>query len=51
MDSYVFKNQLIWHLSLFRYNALTKTWKEDNVVVKMETDSFGQGAMRQCYRL
>lgn len=34
-----------------RYNALTKKWKQDNVVVKIETESFGKGAMRECFRM
>ncbi|KAK7111759.1 eukaryotic elongation factor 2 kinase-like isoform X2 [Littorina saxatilis] len=34
-----------------RYNALKKTWKTDDVLVKMEPKAFTNGAMRQCYRL
>lgn len=35
----------------FRYNALKKKWVQDIVSVKMEEESFGQGAMRKCYRM
>ena len=34
-----------------RYNALTKKWKQDKCIVKMDPVSFNRGAMRQCYRL
>ena len=34
-----------------KYNALTKKWKKEAVIVKMEEDSFGKGAMRECYRM
>ena len=34
-----------------RYNALTKTWKKEDVVIKMERQPFGQGAMRECFRM
>jgi len=34
-----------------RYNALTKKWRQDDCVVKMETVSFGKGAMRECFRM
>ncbi len=34
-----------------RYNPLTKKWKQDDVVVRMESKSFGRGAMRECFRL
>ncbi|XP_076442554.1 eukaryotic elongation factor 2 kinase-like isoform X2 [Babylonia areolata] len=34
-----------------QYNALKKTWTSDEVLVKMETKPFTNGAMRQCYRL
>jgi elongation factor 2 kinase len=34
-----------------RYNALKKKWVTDKVQVKMETEPFNHGAMRECYRL
>ena len=34
-----------------RYNALTKKWKQDEVVVKMAKKPFGKGAMRECFRM
>lgn len=34
-----------------RYNALKKTWTKENVVVKMERKAFGNGAMRECFRM
>ena len=34
-----------------RYNALKKTWSKEKVVVKMEDRPFGNGAMRECYRM
>ncbi|EDV19419.1 uncharacterized protein TRIADDRAFT_33592 [Trichoplax adhaerens] len=34
-----------------RYNAATKTWLEDRVLVKIDDESFAHGAMRQCYRM
>ena len=34
-----------------RYNALSKTWTTEEVIVKMETTSFASGAMRECFRL
>ncbi|KAL8595062.1 hypothetical protein ACOMHN_002040 [Nucella lapillus] len=34
-----------------QYNALKKSWKMDEVLVKMEKKAFTNGAMRQCYRL
>ena len=33
------------------YNPLTKRWTKEEVVVKMETESFGKGAMRECFRM
>ncbi|CAG0922754.1 unnamed protein product, partial [Notodromas monacha] len=35
----------------YRYNALKKIWVEDDVVVKMEPNSFNRGAMRECFRM
>ncbi|TMS36291.1 hypothetical protein L596_003488 [Steinernema carpocapsae] len=34
-----------------RYSAIRKTWSEDEVEVKMHSDPFARGAMRECYRL
>ena len=34
-----------------RYNALTKTWRQDKCLVKMDPVSFNRGAMRECFRL
>ena len=34
-----------------RYNPLSKTWTKEKVVVKMEDESFGKGAMRECFRM
>lgn len=34
-----------------RYNAMRQTWTQDEVVVKMEKDSFNHGAMRECFRM
>ena len=33
------------------YNALTKTWRKDEVVIKVENVPFDSGAMRVCYRM
>ncbi|CEF71496.1 Eukaryotic elongation factor 2 kinase [Strongyloides ratti] len=35
----------------YRYNAMTKKWKKDEVFVKMEDKPFANGAMRECFRL
>jgi len=35
----------------YRYNAMRKSWREERVVVKLERDSFGRGAMRECFRI
>lgn len=35
----------------YRYNALTKQWKKDECVVKIEEKPFAHGAMRECYRM
>ena len=35
----------------YRYNALRKTWREDRNVAKVEKESFGRGAMRECFRM
>ncbi|XP_046380334.1 eukaryotic elongation factor 2 kinase-like [Haliotis rufescens] len=34
-----------------RYNAIKKTWVQDEVNVKIQDKSFTRGAMRQCFRL
>ncbi|KAF7660335.1 hypothetical protein LDENG_00283600 [Lucifuga dentata] len=34
----------------YRYNAITGEWVEDEVHIKMATQPFGKGAMRECYR-
>lgn len=33
-----------------RYNAVTRQWLEDEVLVKMASQPFGRGAMRECFR-
>uniref|UniRef100_A0A0K0FVJ4 Eukaryotic elongation factor 2 kinase (inferred by orthology to a human protein) n=1 Tax=Strongyloides venezuelensis TaxID=75913 RepID=A0A0K0FVJ4_STRVS len=35
----------------YMYNALTKTWKRDEVYVKKQDKSFARGAMRECFRV
>ena len=35
----------------YRYNAMKKTWREERAVVKLEKESFGKGAMRECFRM
>ena len=35
----------------YRYNALRKSWREEKVVVKIEKETFGKGAMRECFRM
>ncbi|KAJ8246351.1 hypothetical protein GJAV_G00266760 [Gymnothorax javanicus] len=34
----------------YRYNAVTGEWAQDQVYVKMASQSFGRGAMRECFR-
>lgn len=34
-----------------KYNPLTKKWKQEPVMVKMEKERFGKGAMRECFRM
>ena len=34
-----------------KYNALTQTWSTEDVVVKMDSEPFAEGAMRECYRM
>ncbi|EPY74541.1 eukaryotic elongation factor 2 kinase [Camelus ferus] len=33
-----------------RYNAVTGEWLQDEVLIKMASQPFGQGAMRECFR-
>ena len=35
----------------YHYNALRKRWREEKVVVKIEKEAFGKGAMRECFRM
>lgn len=39
------------HVVRHRYNPVTKSWKKDNCVVKVESKQFANGAMRSCFRL
>lgn len=41
----------IENVTRYRYNALTKQWKKDECVVKIEDKPFAHGAMRECYRM
>jgi len=34
-----------------RYNPITREWVEDECVVKMDSQPFANGAMRECYRM
>ncbi|KAJ8363831.1 hypothetical protein SKAU_G00126620 [Synaphobranchus kaupii] len=34
----------------YRYNAVTGEWAQDHVYIKMASQSFGRGAMRECFR-
>uniref|UniRef100_A0A673LK07 Eukaryotic elongation factor 2 kinase n=1 Tax=Sinocyclocheilus rhinocerous TaxID=307959 RepID=A0A673LK07_9TELE len=34
----------------FRYNAVTGEWAKDEIFIKVSSQSFGKGAMRECYR-
>ncbi|KAM8777366.1 eukaryotic elongation factor 2 kinase isoform 2-T2 [Rhynchonycteris naso] len=34
----------------YRYNAVTGEWLEDEVLIKMASQPFGRGAMRECFR-
>ncbi|XP_042363238.1 eukaryotic elongation factor 2 kinase isoform X2 [Plectropomus leopardus] len=34
----------------YRYNAITGEWAQDKVHIKMGTQPFGKGAMRECFR-
>ena len=33
------------------YNALSKTWKKDDVFIKLQNEPFANGAMRVCFRM
>ncbi|KAM5328884.1 eukaryotic elongation factor 2 kinase isoform 2-T3 [Glossophaga mutica] len=33
-----------------RYNAVTGQWLEDEILIKMASQPFGRGAMRECFR-
>uniref|UniRef100_A0A8C8RAC0 Eukaryotic elongation factor 2 kinase n=1 Tax=Pelusios castaneus TaxID=367368 RepID=A0A8C8RAC0_9SAUR len=35
----------------YRYNAVTAEWVEDEVLIKMASQPFGRGAMRECFRM
>ncbi|XP_075312946.1 eukaryotic elongation factor 2 kinase isoform X4 [Odontesthes bonariensis] len=34
----------------YRYNAVTGEWNQDQIHIKMGTQPFGKGAMRECFR-
>nr|XP_008121408.1 PREDICTED: eukaryotic elongation factor 2 kinase isoform X2 [Anolis carolinensis] len=38
------------HATRYRYNAVTGEWIEDEVLIKMASQPFGRGAMRECFR-
>ncbi|KAM3915786.1 eukaryotic elongation factor 2 kinase isoform 4-T4 [Leptodactylus fuscus] len=38
------------HATRHRYNAVSGQWVQDDVLIKMASQSFGRGAMRECYR-
>ncbi|XP_061456344.1 eukaryotic elongation factor 2 kinase isoform X2 [Rhineura floridana] len=38
------------HAIRYRYNAVTGEWVEDEVLIKMASQPFGRGAMRECFR-
>uniref|UniRef100_A0A8B9BQQ4 Eukaryotic elongation factor 2 kinase n=1 Tax=Anser brachyrhynchus TaxID=132585 RepID=A0A8B9BQQ4_9AVES len=38
------------HATRYRYNAVTGNWVEDEVLIKMASQPFGRGAMRECFR-
>ena len=42
---------VLFVLCLIRYNAASGNWVTDKVVVKMDTVPFGNGAMRECFRM
>ncbi|OCT64234.1 eukaryotic elongation factor 2 kinase [Xenopus laevis] len=38
------------HAIRHRYNAVSGQWFKDDVLIKMASQAFGRGAMRECYR-
>ncbi|OCT61602.1 hypothetical protein XELAEV_18047630mg [Xenopus laevis] len=38
------------HATRHRYNAVSGQWVQDDVLIKMASQAFGRGAMRECYR-
>lgn len=38
------------HATRHRYNAVTGEWLQDEVLIKMASQPFGRGAMRECFR-
>ncbi|XP_069839888.1 eukaryotic elongation factor 2 kinase isoform X2 [Dendropsophus ebraccatus] len=38
------------HAIRHRYNAVSGQWVQDDVLIKMASQPFGRGAMRECYR-
>ena len=34
-----------------KYNAVTKQWIQEDVVVKIDREAFDKGAMRECFRM
>ncbi|XP_053327191.1 eukaryotic elongation factor 2 kinase isoform X2 [Spea bombifrons] len=38
------------HAVRHRYNAVSGQWVQDEVLIKMASQPFGRGAMRECYR-
>nr|BAE22773.1 unnamed protein product [Mus musculus] len=38
------------HATRHRYNAVTGEWLKDEVLIKMASQPFGRGAMRECFR-
>lgn len=38
------------HAIRHRYNAVSGRWVQDDVLIKMASQPFGRGAMRECYR-
>jgi elongation factor 2 kinase len=35
----------------YRYNAKLRTWATDDITVKLQSQSFAHGALRNCYRM
>ncbi|XP_059387871.1 eukaryotic elongation factor 2 kinase-like isoform X4 [Carassius carassius] len=38
------------HCTRYRYNAITGEWAKDDIFIKVSSQPFGKGAMRECYR-